>query len=122
MQRAESQPTQLTVNQAAGVTVNAAQRLLVLSSCCPAGQSEPRSLPRFRITCSMTATDGQQNRTGGPGGVASKLTVPAYGFLQLECVQRCSWLALLADITSEFDCLHTAASSALSEAVFSGGR
>jgi hypothetical protein len=38
-------------------------------------------LPRYLITCSMTTTDGQHDRTGGPGGVAPKLTVPAYGLL-----------------------------------------
>jgi hypothetical protein len=38
-------------------------------------------LPRYLITCSMKIINGQRNRTGGPGGVAPKLTVPAYGLL-----------------------------------------
>jgi hypothetical protein len=44
-----------------------------------------RTLPRYLITCSITTTDGQHDRTMGPGGVGPKLTVPAYGLLS-------SWL------------------------------
>jgi hypothetical protein len=72
MQRAfESPPTRLTVNQAAGVTVNAAAAAV---------QPAKASHARYLTTCSMTTTDGQHDETGGPGGVAPKLTVPAYGF------------------------------------------
>jgi hypothetical protein len=42
--------------------------------CCAAGhrQSEPRSLHRYLITCSMTITDGQHDRTHrGRGQVGS---------------------------------------------------
>jgi hypothetical protein len=74
MQRAfESPPTQLTVNQDAGVAVNAAAAAAAVV------QPAKASHARYLITCSMTATDGQHDRTGGPGGVAPKLTVPAYG-------------------------------------------
>jgi hypothetical protein len=52
-------PTQLTVNKTAGVAANAA-----------AVQPATASHARYLITCSITTTDGQHNRTGGPGGVA----------------------------------------------------
>jgi hypothetical protein len=41
-------------------------------------------LPQYPITCSMTTTDGQHDRTGGPGGVTPKQTVPAYGLLSVD--------------------------------------
>jgi hypothetical protein len=43
--------------------------------------SAKASHARYLVTCSMTTTDGQHNRTGGPGGGGPKLTAPAYGFL-----------------------------------------
>jgi hypothetical protein len=81
MQRAvESPPTQLTVNQAAGIAVSATAAAAV--------QPAKASHARYLLTCSMTTAGGLHDRTGGARWGCPQADCPSLRPLVLRLMPR----------------------------------